>query len=87
MVDRQLLLGADAQRLVQLAASLQDVGDAAAGDGELVLVVGAAPFDLARTLEGGRCGVEVASLPLPVALGKQELAQLAEVLGFGVGAV
>ena len=33
LVDRQLLLAADAQRLVELAARLQDVGDLAHGDG------------------------------------------------------
>ena len=40
--------------------------------------------DLAQTHESGHCGVEVASLRLPVPLGKQEVAQLAEVLGLGV---
>ena len=33
LVDRQLLLAADAQGLVELAAGLEDVGDLAHGDG------------------------------------------------------
>src|SRR5207245_6303426 len=37
--DRQLLFAADAQRLVELAAPLQDACNAASGDGQTVLVV------------------------------------------------
>ena len=39
LVDRQLLLGADAQRLRELAAAIEDVRDLALGDRDLTTVV------------------------------------------------
>src|SRR6266851_6638122 len=70
-VDRQLLLAADAQGLVELAALHQDVGDTAPGDGQSVLVV-ASRRDPAQAHEYLLRTIELAERHPPLAQRQQE---------------